>query len=241
MNLLSCFAIVSISILTLLFLYVKFSFSYWKSRNVPYKEPIFPFGNVKGVGRTVHIGDLMQNIYKEFKGKHRICGIYFITRPAAMILDLDLIKNILIRDFSNFDERGIYYNEKDDPISANLFTLEGKKWRNLRNKLSPTFTSGKMKFMFSTVVEVGERLRDCLQEIVKEDEELEIKDLLARFTTDVIGTCAFGIECNSLQDQNAEFRAMGRKSFENRRHNLLTSILISNFPNTARMLGVKTT
>lgn len=96
-----------------------------------------------------------------------------------------------------------------------------------------------MKFMFPTVVEVAERFRVCLSDVVKENDELEIKDLLARFTTDVIGTCAFGIECNTLKDPNAEFRHYGRLSFTKRRHGMLVSVLMGGFKNTARKLRMK--
>lgn len=36
-----------------------------------------------------------------------------------------------------------------------------------------------------------------------------MRDLTAKFTTDVIGTCAFGLECNSLKNSQSEFRRMG--------------------------------
>jgi hypothetical protein len=40
------------------------------------------------------------------------------------------------------------------------------------------------------------------------------QDLLARFTTDIIASCAFGININSVANPNDQFRAMGRKMFE---------------------------
>jgi hypothetical protein len=32
-----------------------------------------------------------------------------------------------------------------------------------------------------------------------------MKELFGRFTLDVIATCAFGVQCDSLKDRNAEF------------------------------------
>lgn len=96
-----------------------------------------------------------------------------------------------------------------------------------------------MKFMFPTVVEIGDRLKDCLINFVKQNDELEIRDLMARFTTDVIGTCAFGIECNSLKDPNAEFRHYGRKAFGEPRHSPLTFMFLRGFKNAARKLHIK--
>ena len=41
-----------------------------------------------------------------------------------------------------------------------------------------------------------------------------MKEVMARFTTDVIGSCAFGLNCNSFIDSNSEFREMGKRVFE---------------------------
>lgn len=190
MEVIGAIVLVFISIVTLLYGYFKYSFDYWKSRNVPHEEPSFPYGNIKGLGKTIHTSQYFKRIYDQFKPTgEKFCGVYFFTRPLVVLLDLDLVKNVMVKDFANFNERGLYYNEEDDPLSAHLFTLDGKGWKQLRAKLTPTFTSGKMKFMFGTVVEVGERFKDCLFEVVQQHDQIEIKELLARFTTDVIGTC----------------------------------------------------
>lgn len=231
-------AIVIISIISVVYIYFKNAFNYWKQRGIPFEEPIIPFGNMKGLNKTIHSSVLVKRIYGKFKGTAKYCGVYLMAAPVAMILDLDLIKHILVKDFAEFSDKGLYSNEEDDPLSAHLFTLDGEKWKKLRHKLTPTFTSGKMKIMFSTVVEVGERFKDCLREKCHENSEVEIKDLLARFTTDVIGTCAFGIECNSLKDPNAEFKNMGEKAFRPR-YPSFVQFLVVGMKNLSRRLHLR--
>lgn len=107
-----------------------------------------------------------------------------------------------------------------DPLSAHLFNIDNPKWKPLRAKLTPTFTSGKMKMMFMTVCDVSERLIKTLAAESSEavDNIVEIRDISARFTTDVIASCGFGLEVNSLQDQKNEFRSRTRKFFDEPKH-----------------------
>lgn len=222
------------------FWYVRRSFAYWKSLNVPHSEPIFPFGNIKGLGKTTSFLQFMVNYYKTFKGTSKMCGLYFFMRPIGMLLDLDLIKNVLVKEFPSFNDRNFYYNEKDDPLSAHLVSLDGNSWKNVRVKMTPTFSSGKMKYMFSTIAELGNHLKDHLCEAIKTSDELDIKSITSRFTMDVIGTCAFGIECNTLNDTNSDFYRIGRMAMEKPRHNPRFAFLLSDIKPLARFLGIKT-
>jgi cytochrome P450 family 6 len=54
---------------------------------------------------------------------------------------------------------------------------------------------------------------------------VEVKDFLARFSTDVISSCAFGIECNCLKNEHAEFRQWGRKLFKPTIRSIVVGIL----------------
>lgn len=221
-----------------LYFYLDKKHSYWADRGVPFVKPEFFFGNSKQINRTEQIGKAFQRFYNELKNQHPFGGVYLFTSPVAVITDMELLKCIFVKDFQYFHDRGTYSDEKNDPLSAHMFNLGGSKWKTLRHKLSPTFTSGKMKMMFPTIVAAGKQFNDFLQEKVSHESEFELKDLLARYTTDVIGMCAFGIECNSMKDPDAQFRVMGRKIFSNPRGKI-KSFLLTNTPALAKFLRIK--
>lgn len=83
----------------------------------------------------------------------------------------------------------------------------------MRAKLTPTFTSGKMKLMFDTVSSICDEMINFLNEL-EISSETEMKDILARFTTDVIGNVAFGLDMNSMRNPDSMFRKMGRRVFD---------------------------
>lgn len=43
--------------------------------------------------------------------------MFLSGRPFFVPLDVEVIKRILTKDFNHFTDRGLYYNEKDDPLS----------------------------------------------------------------------------------------------------------------------------
>jgi cytochrome P450 family 6 len=201
-------------LLAAVYIYFKKSFSYWKERKVPYIEPTFPFGNFKDqILLRKTIGHVFSDIYKKLDGEN-YGGTYIFTKPGFIFRDPEIIKNVLVKDFTSFHDRGFFVDEDLEPLSGNLAMLPGKRWRNLRVKLTPTFTSGKMKMMFQTLVDCGHELGTILDETASSEEIIEIKDILARYSTDIISSCAFGIQCNCLKNPDAEFRQWGRKFFQ---------------------------
>jgi cytochrome P450 len=82
-----------------------------------------------------------------------------------------MVKNILVKDFQNFMDRKLSVEEKFDPVFGNtLAVLNGQLWRHLRIKLTPVFTSRKMKMMFYLVDINGKELADCLENSTAEGE-----------------------------------------------------------------------
>ena len=223
-------------VLAVVYAYFKVSFTYWKKRNIPYVVPSFPFGNLAEVlFFRKSIGHVHQDIYKKLDGE-KYGGIYAVTKPILFFRDPDIIKHILVKDFSSFHDHGLFLDEEIEPLTGHLFLLRGLRWRNLRVKLSPTFTSGKMKMMFQTLVDCGLELGSVLEKRASNEEIIEIKDILARFSTDVISSCAFGIQCNCLKNPDAEFREWGRKIFEPTLRNSIISFISSTVPSLLSIL-----
>ncbi|CAG9819594.1 unnamed protein product [Phaedon cochleariae] len=212
----STIAYIVIVLLTSVYAYSKWAYTYWKRRGLEYLEPEFFYGNNRDlIQRKKGMGVHFTNIYNSLKSRGLKCGgLFMFFKPVFMPVDLDLLKTIMQRNFDHFRNHGMYVNEKVDPLTGNLFNLEDEKWRKLRSKLSPTFTSGKMKMMFHTMVACTPGLETILEQQSNIKDPIDIKDVVSRFTTDVIGSVAFGIDCNSLENPDSEFRQFGRRIFQ---------------------------
>lgn len=82
-----------------------------------------------------------------------------------------------MQDFSHFVNRGFFYNEKVEPISAHLFALDNVQWKTMRTKLTPVFTSGKMKTMFHSIVSLSKNLVEAVDNCVKNNQDIDIKEV----------------------------------------------------------------
>ena len=156
--------VVSVSaIFIALYLYFTRNFKFWQKLGIPYVKPTPFLGNLKECAfQKVNIGEILQQIYEQHRDKPYV-GIFSFDKPILLIRDLELVKNILVKDFQYFIDRNISFGEKLDPLfSSTLFVTKGQLWRHWRTKLTPVFTSGKMKKMFYLVDTCGKELADCL-------------------------------------------------------------------------------
>lgn len=123
-----------------------------------------------------------------------------------------IIRDVLIKDFHHFRDRGFRLDAKGDPLAANLFTSDDK-WKENRTKLSPAYTPGKIRAMFDVIVNCGKPMEEYLNRFAISGDEVEIRETLSRFTADVIASIGFGMDVNSFEDPNNEFREKARRIY----------------------------
>lgn len=191
----------------LIFIFLKYIFTYWDRQGVLNIRPtvVPPYGNFGPlIKRERSFGTLIRDLYWESVAAPYI-GIYLFFRPAILVRDVNIVKRILCTDASNFIDRGTYCNKLKDPMSANLFTMRGKEWRELRTKMTPLFSSGQLKNMFGAILTEGEKLISHLQPAADANSVVEMKDKLLAFSLNVIASVFFGLEVNVLENPRHRF------------------------------------
>jgi len=118
--------------------------------------------------------------------------------------------------------------------------MENPQWKIIRNKLSPAFTSGKLKMMYDQIKECGDELMKTVDiSLIKNDNEIEVRDIIGKYSTDVIGTCAFGLKLNAIKDDESLFRKHGKAIFEPSVWALLKELCLMIAPVLLKVIKVK--
>lgn len=200
---------------SLLYIYFTWNFDKWKKLNVPYVRPILFFGNYLKIAMCIdHPADTYKQIYYKLAG-HKYGGLFQMRTPYLMIRDPEMINNILIKDFSYFPNRGTYSDFSTSPITENLFFMKNPKWKIMRNKLSPAFSSGKIKVMLDQMKECSDEMMKYIYKKLNDtSNDIDLRDVFGKFAASVIGTCAFGLKINANSDQHTEFHVYGKTIFQ---------------------------
>lgn len=212
---------------------------YWLARNIPYREPCPIFGNF-GATFTMKKSytDLLQSFYEKYR-EQRYVGIFQARRPVLFITDLDLVKQIISKNSSHFTDRvAVYTDTRREPLLKNLFNMSGAEWKAMRQIVAPTFSAAKMKAMFPLIVECVEALRDVM--IEEPSPETNVPKLMMRYTTDVIGSCAFGVKPDAIKNLNSPFLIMSQKMYRVKASDILKRYCRSFFPRLFKLLNFRT-
>ncbi|XP_050352041.1 cytochrome P450 6B7-like [Nymphalis io] len=123
--------------------------------------------------------------YRKYPNE-KVVGFFRSTSPELVIRDPELVKRILITDFQHFHDRGFNkYKKSTEPLLKNLFFADGDLWKLIRKGFSQSFSTGKIKTMFSIITDRAENLQLQATKMA-ELEYYDMRELIARYTTDFI-------------------------------------------------------
>ncbi|XP_068941481.1 cytochrome P450 3A4-like [Petaurus breviceps papuanus] len=185
--------------LTLLFLYGTWTHKLFKDLGIPGPTPLPFFGTVLSYRKGFAHFDMTC-----FKKYGKIWGFFDGRQPVLSIMDPETIKSVLVKECysvftnrRNFGPAGIL----DSAISI----AEDDQWKRIRNVLSPTFTSGKLKEMFPIINEYGDMLVKNMRTEAEKSKPVTLKDIFGAYSMDVITSTSFGVNIDSMNNQNDPF------------------------------------
>lgn len=209
-------AIFLVTVIVVIYLYYTRNFDYWAKRGIKYEKPVIFFGNYgKNFLMQQSRSLIMDEIYWKYPTE-KVVGLFRAATPELVIRDPDIVKQVLISDFHSFYRRGFHpYRYEIEPTMRNVFIVEGDLWKMLRQKITPAFSSRKLKAAFPLVINRAEKLQERTLSLLKTKpgEPIDARDLMARYTIDFIGSVGFGLDADSLNDENNEFRKLGYDIF----------------------------
>ena len=220
---------------------------YYKKNNIfiklgiPHEPPKFLVGSMGPcLFQKENIYQLMKKLYDRYSDV-KYFGMYEFQTPVIVIRDPEIIKKIAIKNFEMFPDHRGFTDEKIDPLfGKGLFSLKGDEWKDMRNILSPSFTSSKMKLMFHLMMECVVNFTNVLVERSKDENYfVNLKDAFTRLSADIISSCAFGININSMKDPQNDIYVIGRNATDFEGVLSLKFLLIRNFKFIAKLLGIK--
>ncbi|CAG0924441.1 unnamed protein product [Notodromas monacha] len=229
--------LVLITFLVLWFIrYAFFGFDFFSKQGIPTVQPILPVvGNVWKVWKR----DNMQIEVERLRIYGKLYGMFEGKNPIYVTSDPEIIKAVTVKEFDNFvDRRGIL-SKTQKYVRKFLSDLHGQDWKDVRNGVSPVFSSGKIKWMSRLMEECCESLvKVTADRATKNDGLVELRELYGMYTLDVIASCAFGTKIDALDDPKNIF-IMKTKKFIGTVHMNSPLILIPLlFPWIAK-LGIK--
>lgn len=189
---------------TLLHKYFTRNFNYWKSKNVIYIKPTPVLGNLLPVLKMkTTLGEWLADLCRQAKKDY--FGIFVFDRPVLVVQSPQLVRLILQKDFEYFQDRTIAHYEHDPILSNLMFLSKNPRWRAVRSKLTPVFSTGKLKQMFPHVLKEGNAMLEYISNLAHMP-DVESKEICAKYSTNVIAKCAFAIDAKCFTTENAEFR-----------------------------------
>lgn len=185
--------------LGLLYWYSIYPFSVLSRCGIKHPKPVPFLGNIFMFrqGFFEPVADLIRT-------HGRICGYYLGRRSVVVIADPDMLRQLLVRDFSSFQNRmSIRFATK--PMTDCLLMLRNERWKRVRSILTPSFSAAKMKEMVPLINTAIDALMNNLNVYAESGEAFDIHRCFGCFTMDVIASVAFGTQMDSQKNPDNPF------------------------------------
>ncbi|KAH7705805.1 cytochrome P450 [Aphelenchoides avenae] len=161
--------------------YVWYDSTYWERHGIPAVKANIFLGSTMKFLKNGHQNDL-----ENFKHFERTYGYdvgrdFMFGRKNITSMDLDLIRSVIVKEFSHFVNR-LGSKDLDAKLDQRnvmrnvLSNKKGEDWKRIRNVLTPAFTTGKMRKLVPLLEQSANELRWVVERFIDEGKEIPLKE-----------------------------------------------------------------
>lgn len=182
---------------------------------------------------------LWLQMYKTYSNQFKCFGLYECFRPALMICDPDLLKQMFIIDSEHFLDRRFLPKIPGSIINDSLPSLRNEDWKDMHAIVTPLFTPSKMKRMFPLVLEQVRALVSFCCQNIDMDGHFAINDILRKATLSTGLSCGCGIEGNIFSNEDGDSNMRVVSSTVDDSLSVTKAIMLLWSARISKLLGVK--
>lgn len=151
-------------------------------------------------------------VFKDWEKVYgKVYGVYRAKAPSIVIHDPEMLREIMVKNFAAFPNRQPNKVADQWPFKDMLTFLVDDHWRHVRNTLSPSFSSGRLKSMLPVIQRCCQNLVTRVGNNAQKGDEVDLKVLCNDFSMDVTAGTGFGIEVNCLLNPNEQFSVIANR------------------------------
>ncbi|XP_049521327.1 cytochrome P450 3A14-like isoform X8 [Dermacentor silvarum] len=182
----------SLCIATLLFIWRRNHFNYFKKLGIPGPEPNLIWGNLA----EYHSMESYKVLGKWMEKYGNTFGFFNGDAPFVVTNDLDLIEYVFMRNFKNFADRGFtMMTDQMHPVWGKaIIHVGGFEWKNIRSTVSYSMSAAKLKRMMSHLEENADIFIKSLEEYADTGREVHMRPNFEQLSMDYTARGAFGIK-----------------------------------------------
>uniref|UniRef100_UPI0037E830C9 thromboxane-A synthase n=1 Tax=Semicossyphus pulcher TaxID=241346 RepID=UPI0037E830C9 len=185
--------------LGLLYWYSIYPFSILSRCGIKHPKPVPFLGNI-----FLFRQGFFHPMRELIKTHGRVCGYYLGRRPVVVIADPDMLRQVMVREFSSFPNR-MAFRFATKPMTDCLLMLRNERWKRVRSILTPSFSAAKMKEMVPLINTAIDALMNNLNVYAESGEAFDIHKCFGCFTMDVIASVAFATQVDSQNNPDDPF------------------------------------
>ncbi|KHJ42757.1 hypothetical protein D918_07257 [Trichuris suis] len=135
--------------------------------------------------------------------------------PVLVISDLEMLNDILIKNFHCFHARKVNYLDMNEEgrKKRNMFVVNGLRWKRLRSVSAPAFSTIRLKQILPIMNECVDSLMHKVEMKASREPTMNVLELFQHLTLDSISRCAFGFEPTPSPRKEDDFLSLCAATF----------------------------